>query len=224
MIDIKEAWRATKLLQIGLSEGLLQDHIDQVHAHIVVLVLERVRQLDLSACLNIDLDLSLLTPERRLKDQCLLELRQRVDRLTARHIVTKSCLKSLLLGADNLMDEMGFPELVRFDLQHVLPNRDILAQNQFVLVRQKIDLLHLGTFAWNQGLVVATPSLRSRLTIGRLRRFLSSTCSRSLAHLRFVWETLSLQSCEWILLATCSLAECIFQWQICSRLSTRIVA
>ena len=63
VVDIKEARRAAKLLQIGLSERLLQNDVDQVLSHVVVLVLEVFRQVHLRLRILVNRDLGSLSAE-----------------------------------------------------------------------------------------------------------------------------------------------------------------
>lgn len=63
VVDIKEARRAAKLLQIGLSERLLQNDVDQVLSHVVVLVLEIFRQVHLRLRILVNRDLGSLSAE-----------------------------------------------------------------------------------------------------------------------------------------------------------------
>ena len=91
-MDVKKARRSSKLLQIGFSEGLLQDDVDKILAYIVVLVLESACQVNLAPSIFIDLDLGLLTSIGRLKDKGLVKFSQRVYRLTANHVGTQGLL------------------------------------------------------------------------------------------------------------------------------------
>lgn len=63
VVDVKEARRAAKLLQIGLSERLLQNDVDQVLSHVVVLVLEVFRQVHLRLRILVNRDLGSLSAE-----------------------------------------------------------------------------------------------------------------------------------------------------------------
>lgn len=65
VVDVKEARRAAKLLQIGLPERLLQNDVDQVLSDIIVLVLEFLRQVHLSLRILVDRDLGSLSAEYR---------------------------------------------------------------------------------------------------------------------------------------------------------------
>ena len=65
VVDVKEARRAAKLLQIGLPERLLQNDVDQVLSDIIVLVLEFFRQVHLSLRILVDRDLGSLSAEDR---------------------------------------------------------------------------------------------------------------------------------------------------------------
>ena len=49
VLHVEESRRAAQLLQIGLAEGLLQNDVDQVLAHVVILVVEGLLELDLRA-------------------------------------------------------------------------------------------------------------------------------------------------------------------------------
>ena len=63
VVDVKEARRAAKLLQIGLSERLLQNDVDQVLSYVVVLVLEVFRQVHLRLRILVNRDLGSLSAE-----------------------------------------------------------------------------------------------------------------------------------------------------------------
>ena len=63
VVDVKEARRAAKLLQIGLSERLLQNDVDQVLSYVVVLVLEVFRQVNLRLRILVNRDLGSLSAE-----------------------------------------------------------------------------------------------------------------------------------------------------------------
>ena len=95
------------------------------------------------ARVTINLDLSLLPTESRLENQGFLKLGQRVNGLATGNVVTKNLLQSRLFRADDLVNEVGFPDLVWFDLQDILPNRYALAQNQLVLIRHQAHCLGL---------------------------------------------------------------------------------
>lgn len=58
ILNVEEARRSSKLLQIGLSESLFEDDIDEVLAHVIVLILKVVSQMDVAASLNVNLDRS----------------------------------------------------------------------------------------------------------------------------------------------------------------------
>ena len=63
VVDIKETRRAAKLLQISLSERLLQNDVDQVLSYVVVLVLEVFRQVHLRLRILVNRDLGSLSAE-----------------------------------------------------------------------------------------------------------------------------------------------------------------
>ena len=63
VVDVKEARRAAKLLQISLSERLLQNDVDQVLSYVVVLVLEVFRQVHLRLRILVNRDLGSLSAE-----------------------------------------------------------------------------------------------------------------------------------------------------------------
>lgn len=128
-VNVEESGRAAKLLQVGFSEGLLEDDVDEVLTHIVVLIVESLFQLNLCARVTVNLDLCLLATELRLKDYRFLELYQRVDRLAAGHIMPQDFLKGSLLGANDLVDEMGLPDLIWLYLERVLPDWNALAED-----------------------------------------------------------------------------------------------
>ena len=66
VIDVEKTRRTTKLLQAGLPERLLQNDVDQVLGHIIILVLEILRQVHLRLGLFVDRDLCCLpTIDRR---------------------------------------------------------------------------------------------------------------------------------------------------------------
>ena len=49
VLHVEESRRAAQLLQIGFAEGLLQNDVDEVLAHVVILVVEGLLELDLRA-------------------------------------------------------------------------------------------------------------------------------------------------------------------------------
>ena len=69
VVDVKEARRAAKLLQIGLPERLLQNDVDQVLSDIIVLVLEFLRQVHLSLRILVNRDLGSLSAENRRENE-----------------------------------------------------------------------------------------------------------------------------------------------------------
>ena len=69
VVDVKEARRASKLLQIGLPERLLQNDVDQVLSDIIVLVLEFLRQVHLSLRILVNRDLGSLSAENRRENE-----------------------------------------------------------------------------------------------------------------------------------------------------------
>ena len=140
-VDIKEAGGATKLLEVGLAEGLLQDDVNQVLADLVRLVLEVVGQVDLASRVLVDLDHGLVPLEDCLEDQRIFELAQSVDGLAGDDICAKCLLKRGLLGANDVMDAVSLPHLVRCDVKHVLVHTGVLTQSKSVLVRHQIDRL-----------------------------------------------------------------------------------
>lgn len=71
-MDVEKARRSSELLQIGLSESLLEDDVNKILANIVILVLERSCQVNLAPGIFINLDLGLLTSIGRLKDKGLV--------------------------------------------------------------------------------------------------------------------------------------------------------
>ena len=52
-----------------------------------------------------------------------------VGRLAAGHIMTEDFLKGSLLGANDLVDEMGLPDLIWLYLERVLPDWNALAED-----------------------------------------------------------------------------------------------
>ena len=91
-MDVEKARRTSELLQIGLSEGLLEDDVDKILAHIVILVLKSSCQVNLAPGIFIDLNLGLFTSIGRLEDKGLVKFCQRVYRLTANNISTQGLL------------------------------------------------------------------------------------------------------------------------------------
>ena len=71
-MDVEKARRSSELLQIGLSESLLEDDVNKILANIVILVLERSCQVNLAPGIFINLDLGLLTSIGSLKDKGLV--------------------------------------------------------------------------------------------------------------------------------------------------------
>lgn len=140
LVDVEEARRAAELLEVGLTEGLLQDDIDQVLADVVVLIVEVVRQVDLHTRVLVNHDLCLLSSKRSLEHQGVLQLRESVDRLATDDIGTKSLLEGGLLSFDDVVDTVRLPVFIWLDLQHVLVDASVLAQSQPVLVREEAHL------------------------------------------------------------------------------------
>ena len=144
IVDIEEARRATELLQICLAEGLLQDDVDQVLSHVVVLVLEVVGQVDLCLSLLVYGDASRLSFKDCGKKKRLVQLCQRVNCLTADDVGSQGLLQGSLLRPDDLVDPRGFPELIRLDVQHVLVHASVLPKRQTILIRHQADVSALG--------------------------------------------------------------------------------
>ena len=134
IVDIEEARRATKLLQICLAEGLLQDDIDQVLSHVVVLVLEVVGQVDLCLSLLVNRDASRLSFKDCGKKKRLVQLCQRVNCFTADNVGSQGLLQGSLLRSDDLVDSRSLPELVWLDVQHVLVHASVLPKRQTILI------------------------------------------------------------------------------------------
>ena len=133
-VNVEEAGRATQLLQIGLTESLLQNDIDEVLTHVVVLVCEAVREMDLAACVLVNGDHGLFTAKHRLEHKRLLQLRQSVYGLSTDDIKAKGLLERGLLTLDDLVDAMSLPELIWLDIQDILIDTSILAKSQPVLI------------------------------------------------------------------------------------------
>ena len=134
IIDIEEARRAPELLQICLTEGLLQDDVDQVLSDIVVLVLEVVGQVDLGLGLLINRDASRLSFEDCGKKKRLVQLCQRVNCFTTDDVRSQGLLQGSLLRSDDLVDSRSLPELVWLDVQHVLVHASVLPKRQTILI------------------------------------------------------------------------------------------
>ena len=71
-MDVEKARRTSELLQIGLSEGLLENDVNKILANVVILILERSCQVNLAPGIFINLDLGLFTSISRLKDKGLV--------------------------------------------------------------------------------------------------------------------------------------------------------
>lgn len=119
----------------------------------------------------------MLALERRLEEEGVFELVERVDRLSTDDVGAKGLLQCVLLRLDNVVDAMGFPQLIRLDVEDVLEDAGVLAQFQLVLIREQA---HLGLTAvatsWNHGsrlvaslaATVVARSLRSLPRVGLL--------------------------------------------------------
>ena len=96
--------------------------------------------MDLASRFLVDLDLGLLSLEGGLEDEGLLKLSERVDGLAADNVGTEGLLEGGLLGADDFVNPVRLPHLVRLDVQHVLIDTRVPPERELVLVRLQIDL------------------------------------------------------------------------------------
>ena len=104
IVDIEETRRSSKLLQIGLSERLLQNDIDKILGNLIVAVLEVIGQVDLGLRVLVNLDLSSLASVDRGEDQRFIQLCQSVDGLTTDHVRAQCLLQGSLLGLNDVVD------------------------------------------------------------------------------------------------------------------------
>ena len=159
--DVKEPWRATDLLQAGVSESLLDDDVDQVLGDRVVLVDEVGGQIHSGDLVLINLDDAGGATVNCRPLESLVNLVNSIDGLAGDDILSKSLLECEPLGADDGMNLVGLPELIGLDVEDVLVDKEVLAQGQLELVGDEVGLVWLDChlLPWRSVLTAsATPT------------------------------------------------------------------
>jgi len=181
LINIEEARRFTNLLHLGVSEGSLNDDVDQLLSSRVRLIAERILQVKRGVSIDLDHDVVGCAVERGGELCVFLKLRHQVDHFTRADVEAKGGVHLLAFRAKDLNDHGSIVELKAEDVNAILVHRDVCTQRQLVLVGDDLYAL--------QVLVHRHKSRRVRLThcffvdvrrkLGHLVRLFGSGTHRS---------------------------------------------
>lgn len=144
MLHVEETRRATQLLQVRLTERLLDDNVQQVLTHRVLLVNEVFGEKDLLARFTVNFDDALLALETGLELERLVNFGERVDGLARDDELPEGLLEGGALRANNCVHLVRLPELGGTNFEGILKHAHILSQRETVLVREQINLLHFA--------------------------------------------------------------------------------
>jgi hypothetical protein len=120
VVRVEEARRFADLLQVSAAECLLDDDVDQLLLHIVVLVAERAIEHEWGLRGLVDRDDVLLTPEHGLEREVFFDLVDRVNTLTGADVVAETSLESPRLCPHDAMHLVSVPDWHWGDVQGVL--------------------------------------------------------------------------------------------------------
>ena len=141
MLDIKETRRSSNLLQGCVSERLLDDDVDEVLSHSVVLVGKLSTHVHCCHLILVNLDQALLPSVSGRPLVVFIDLDQSVDGLARDYELAKSFLERNPLGLDDSMDLGCLPELVWLDVKHILVDDFSFTKSQAILVGVKLDFI-----------------------------------------------------------------------------------
>ena len=140
---IKEPWRPADLLQFGLSEGLINDQVQDSLLHVVVLVDKLIIQVDRLTCRDVNLDLHIITPEVDVPDERLWNLVEGEDVPASRDEWPNRRFDLLPFGAKDANLLVGLPELLWRDIQAVLEDHQVRCQGELVQIRGDLNLVRV---------------------------------------------------------------------------------
>ena len=141
VLDIKETRRSSYLLQGCVSESLLDDDVDKVLCHSVVLVGKLSTHVHCCHLIFINLDQALLPSVGGRPLIILIDLDQSVDGFARDYELAKSFLERNPLGLDDSVNLGCLPELVWLDVKHILVDDFCFTKSQAILVRVELDFI-----------------------------------------------------------------------------------
>ena len=141
VLDIKETRRSSNLLQGCVSEGLLDDDVDEVLSHSVVLVGELSTHVHCCHLILVNLDDTVLTSVSGRPLVVFIDLDQSVDGLAGDYELAKSFLERNPLGLDDSVNLGCLPELVWLDVKYILVDDFGFTESQAILVGVELDFI-----------------------------------------------------------------------------------
>ena len=141
VLDIKETRRSSNLLQGCVSEGLLDDDVDEVLSHSVVLVGELSTHVHCCHLILVNLDDTVLTSVSGRPLVVFIDLDQSVDGLAGDNELAKSFLERNPLGLDDSVNLGCLPELVWLDVKYILVDDFGFTESQAILVGVELDFI-----------------------------------------------------------------------------------
>ena len=141
VLDIKETRRSSNLLQGCVSEGLLDDDVDEVLCHSVVLVGELSTHVHCCHLILVNLDDTVLTSVSGRPLVVFIDLDQSVDGLAGDYELAKSFLERNPLGLDDSVNLGCLPELVWLDVKYILVDDFGFTESQAILVGVELDFI-----------------------------------------------------------------------------------
>ena len=141
VLDIKETRRSSNLLQGCVSEGLLDDDIDEVLCHSVVLIGKLSTHVHCCHLILVNLDDTVLTSVSGRPLVVFIDLDQSVDGLAGDYELAKSFLERNPLGLDDSVNLGCLPELVWLDVKYILVDDFGFTESQAILVGVELDFI-----------------------------------------------------------------------------------
>ena len=141
VLDIKETRRSSNLLQGCVSEGLLDDDVDEVLCHSVVLVGELSTHVHCCHLILVNLDDAVLPSVSGRPLVVFIDLDQSVDGLAGDYELAKSFLERNPLGLDDSVNLGCLPELVWLDVKYILVDDFGFTESQAILVGVELDFI-----------------------------------------------------------------------------------
>ena len=133
-VDIEETRRPTNLLQIGLSEGLVDYQVEHRLLDVVIFVRELVVEVDGFSGLHGDLDMDVVTSEIDFPVDRFADLVESEHRLASGDEGANRSLDLLPFHAEDLKHFVSLPELIWTHFKAVLVDHQVVGQAQLVQI------------------------------------------------------------------------------------------
>jgi hypothetical protein len=138
---IEESWSLADLLKIGLSEGRLDNDVQELVHHVLAfMVARRFSHVYSDHRVFVNHDEVSLTLVDSLESERLVDLGNRVNDLARADVVAENSLHLSTLTFQDLLHKIWIPKFHRLNIDRILKYLELRTQFQPVLVRDDITL------------------------------------------------------------------------------------